>query len=157
MRRTVSCSCGLAPNVRDVALADHDEATQFTRAGGPVSRIEMSHEEFEDLVRDAMDSLPEWTVPILEELAVLVEDAPKPGTTRPGTTLLGLYRGIPVTAHGGRVPGSIPGTITLYRLPILAACARREDVSVRVLKVLGHEVRHAMGISETELCELGWF
>ncbi len=117
----------------------------------------MSHEEFEALVRDAMDALPEWTVPTLEEIAVLVEDAPEPGSTRPGTTLLGLYRGIPVTAYGGRVPGSMPSTITLYRLPILVACASRDDVPARVLKVLGHEVGHAMGIPEAELRELGWF
>ncbi len=122
-----------------------------------MSRITMSHEEFEGLVRDAMDALPEWTIPTLEEFAVLVEDAPAPGSTRPGTTLLGLYRGIPATAHGGRVPGSMPSTITLYRLPILAACASREDVAPRVLKVLGHEVGHAMGIPEAELRELGWY
>lgn len=117
----------------------------------------MSHEEFEDLVRDALDALPEWTVPTLAEIAVLVEDVPKPGATRPGSTLLGLYRGIPVTAHGGRVPGSMPSTITLYRLPILSACASREDVPNKVFKVLGHEVGHAMGLPEAELRELGWF
>jgi len=50
-----------------------------------------------------------------------------------------------------------PGTITPYRLPILAVCASREVVPARVLKVLGHEVGHAMGISEAELRELGWF
>jgi predicted Zn-dependent protease with MMP-like domain len=122
-----------------------------------MSRVTMSHEEFEGLVRDAMDTLPEWTVPLLEELAVLVEDSPPPGSTRPGTTLLGLYRGIPVTAHGGRVPGSMPAIITLYRLPILAACASREAVPARVLKVLGHEVGHALGISEAQLRKLGWF
>ncbi|NYI41804.1 metallopeptidase family protein [Demequina lutea] len=122
-----------------------------------MSPVPMSHEEFEDLVRDAMDSLPDWTAPILQELAVLVEDAPAPGTTQPGTTLLGLYRGIPATAHGGRVAGSMPDTISLYRLPILSVCTRREDVPARVLKVLGHEVGHAMGISEAELRELGWF
>ena len=122
-----------------------------------MSHITMSHEEFEGLVRDAMDALPDWTMPILGEMAVLVEDLPVPGSTVPGTTLLGLYRGIPVTDYPGRAPGSIPGTITLYRLPILGACARREDVGPRVLKVLGHEVGHAMGISEEELRELGWF
>ncbi len=122
-----------------------------------MNHVVMSHEEFEGLVGDAMDALPEWTVPTLEEIAVLVEDAPKPGSTRPGTTLLGVYRGIPVTAYGGRVPGSMPSTITLYRLPILAACASPENVPARVLKVLGHEVGHAMGIPEAELRELGWF
>lgn len=122
-----------------------------------MSPVAMRHEEFEDLVRDALDALPDWTAPIVDELAVLVEDTPMPGSTRPGTTLLGLYRGIPVTAHGGRVPGSMPDTITLYRLPILAACKSREDVSARVLKVLGHEVGHAMGVSEAQLRELGWF
>jgi len=122
-----------------------------------MSHITMSHEEFEGLVRDALDALPEWTAPILSEMAVLVEDAPAPGSTKPGTTLLGLYLGIPVTDYPGRAPGSIPGTITLYRLPILGACVRREDVSARVFKVLGHELGHAMGIPEAELRELGWF
>ena len=119
--------------------------------------VEMSHSEFEELVRDALDALPEWTAPIVSEIAVLVEDSPLPGSTKRGSTLLGLYRGIPVTAYGGRVPGSIPGTITLYRLPILWVCARREDVAPRVLKVLGHEVGHAMGLPEAQLRELGWF
>jgi len=122
-----------------------------------MTRVTMSHEEFETLVRDAMDALPDWTAPILGEMAVLVEDVPPPGSTKPGTTLLGLYRGIPVTDYPGRAPGSIPGTITLYRVPLLNACTRREDVGPRVFKVLGHELGHAMGISEEDLRELGWF
>lgn len=122
-----------------------------------MNHVTMSHEEFEGLVRDAMDALPEWTAPRLGEMAVLVEDVPPPGSTKPGTTLLGLYRGIPVTDYPGRAPGSIPGTITLYRLPILGACASREDVGPRVFKVLGHELGHAMGIPEQELRALGWF
>jgi hypothetical protein len=42
--------------------------------GRPMSPAVKSLEEFEDLVRDAMDPLPEWAAPIHEELAVLVED-----------------------------------------------------------------------------------
>jgi predicted Zn-dependent protease with MMP-like domain len=117
----------------------------------------MSVEQFEELVRDALDALPDWTTPYLDEIAVLVRDEPDAGTTRQGTTLLGLFRGIPLTAHGGRVPGSMPSTITLYRLPILATCASAEAVPARVLKVLGHEVGHAMGLGERRLRELGWY
>jgi predicted Zn-dependent protease with MMP-like domain len=121
---------------------------------GPVT---MAAETFEDLVRDALDALPEWTAPVLDEIAVLVRDEPEPGSTAPGTTLLGVFRGYPLTARGGRVPGSVPSTITLYRLPILAACRTPDEVPARVLKVLGHEVGHAMGIGERRLRELGWF
>ncbi len=122
-----------------------------------MSPVQMAAQEFEGLVADALDALPEWTVPFLEEIAVLVRDAPEPGTTRPGTTLLGQYRGIPLTVRGGRVPGSMPDTITLFRLPILASCRDADEVPSRILRVLGHEVGHAMGISEQHLRELGWY
>jgi predicted Zn-dependent protease with MMP-like domain len=55
------------------------------------------------------------------------------------------------------VPGSLPAVITLYRVPILAVCRSRDEVAPRVLKVLGHEVGHALGIGEDELRALGWF
>lgn len=122
-----------------------------------MSPVQISSDAFEELVRDALDALPDWTSSFVAEIAVLVRDEPAPGTTRPGTTLLGLFHGIPLTAHGGRVPGTVPSTITLYRLPILAACERVEDVPQRVLKVLGHEVGHAMGIGEERLRALGWY
>ena len=112
--------------------------------------------DFEAMVVDAMDSLPEWVMPILAEIAVLVEDAQPPEDERPGVLLLGLYRGVPRTTHYGRAPGTLPDTITLYRVPILAVCEHPEDVAPRVRKVLVHEVGHAMGIGEDELRELGW-
>ena len=122
-----------------------------------MSPVQMSIEAFDELVRDAIDALPDWTAPFVAELAVLVHDQPEPGTTRPGTTLLGLFHGFPLTAHGGRVPGSVPSAITLYRLPILASCASVEEAPARVHTVLGHEVGHAVGIDEKRLRELGWY
>ena len=62
---------------------------------------------------------------------------------------------VPRTRHNGRAPGTLPDTITLYRIPILAVCARAEDVPDRVLKVLGHEVGHALGMTESQLRGLG--
>lgn len=108
---------------------------------------------FEELVLDALDTLPPWLDPVIEEIAVLVQEEPAPEDAAPGgELLLGQYRGRP----GPRVPGSLPDVILLYRRPILAACTRPEEVPDRVLRVLGHEVGHAMGLPEARLRALGW-
>jgi predicted Zn-dependent protease with MMP-like domain len=111
---------------------------------------------FEAMVVDALDSLPDWVLPVVSEIAVLVEDEQGESERRPGVLLLGLYRGIPRTTHYGRAPGTLPDTITLYRIPIVEVCARLEDVPGRVRTVLVHEVGHAMGMSEGKLRGLGW-
>lgn len=113
-------------------------------------------EAFEAMVVDALDTLPAWVIPIVAEIAVLVEDEQDAGDAQDGILCLGRYRGVPRTSHNGRAPGTLPDTITLYRIPILAVCARAEDVPDRVLKVLGHEVGHALGMTESQLRGLGW-
>jgi predicted Zn-dependent protease with MMP-like domain len=113
-------------------------------------------EDFEAMVVDALDTLPESVVPMMREIAVLVEDEQPPAEREGGQLLLGVFRGIPWTS-GGRIPGTLPSTITLYRIPILAVCRRPEDVPGRVLKVLGHEVGHAVGLGESALRDLGWY
>ena len=113
--------------------------------------------DFEAMVVDALDSLPDWVIPIVAEIAVIVEEDQHPEDKRDGVLCLGLYRGVPRTSHYGRSPGTLPDTITLYRTPILAVCQRPEDVPLRVRKVLVHEVGHALGIGENKLRELGWY
>ncbi|CAN5365946.1 metallopeptidase family protein [soil metagenome] len=118
---------------------------------------EIEPDAFDDLVRDAIDQLPDEAAALVADLAIVVREAPEPGEVAPGTLLLGLFRGVPHTATGSRVPGSLPDVITLFRIPILTVCASREDVAPRVLKVLGHEVGHALGLSEGQLRAYGWF
>ena len=113
-------------------------------------------EHFESLVADALDALPEWIAPIVAEIAVLVEEEQDPAEATPGVLRLGVFRGIPRTRVGGRVPGTLPDTITLYRIPILTVCHNLAEVPDRVLKVVGHEVGHAMGLPESRLRALGW-
>jgi predicted Zn-dependent protease with MMP-like domain len=112
---------------------------------------------FDDLVRDALDQLPDEAAALVAHIAVVVREEPEPGEAAPGTLLLGLFRGIAHTAVGGRVPGSLPDVITLYRKPILTVCRTPEEVAPRVLKVLGHEVGHALGLSEGQLRAYGWY
>ncbi|MFC4783662.1 metallopeptidase family protein [Nocardioides sp. MAHUQ-72] len=117
----------------------------------------VGREEFDELVRDALDQLPDEALRLVAEIAVVVREQPEPGEAEPGVLLLGMFRGIEHTRVGGRVPGSLPDVITLYRRPILAVCRSRDEVAPRVLKVLGHEVGHAFGLSEAQLRAYGWF
>ena len=110
---------------------------------------------FEAMVVDALDTLPESVLPVVDELAVLVEEEPAPGATPVDGQLLGLFRGVPRTRRGERVPGTLPDTITLFRLPILRVCPSPEAVPGRVRLVLQHEVGHALGMTEERLRSLG--
>jgi len=113
-------------------------------------------EEFDELVRSAIDQLPAEAIELVSQVAVVVREEPDADEVEPGTTLLGLFRGIPQTTAGGRVPGTLPDLITLFRLPILSTCTSREGVPGRVLTVLGHEVGHAFGLDEAQLRAYGW-
>jgi predicted Zn-dependent protease with MMP-like domain len=112
---------------------------------------------FDEMVRNALDQLPDEAAALVAHIAVVVREQPEPGDAPPGRLLLGMFRGIAHTRVGGRVPGSLPDVITLYRRPILTVCRNADEVAPRVLKVLGHEVGHALGLSEGQLRAYGWY
>ena len=69
--------------------------------------------------------------------------------------MLGLYHGIPLTERGSEygVGGTMPDTITLYRLPILEEASEmdrafRDAVRIVVRETLWHEVGHYFGLPE---------
>ena len=117
---------------------------------------EIPPDAFDELVRDALDQLPDEAAALVANIAVVVREQPEPDEVTPGQLLLGTFRGIARTQVGGRVPGSLPDVITLYRRPILQVCRNADEVAPRVLKVLGHEVGHALGLSEGQLRAYGW-
>ncbi|TDE08033.1 metallopeptidase family protein [Jiangella asiatica] len=113
-------------------------------------------DEFEAMVEQALTELPDWIQDAVAGIAIMVDD--QPPRDRPGTgLLLGQFHGVARTRIGGRVPGSLPDRIELYRVPILRVSATREDVAARVRKVLGHEIGHAFGLGDSRLRELGWY
>ena len=114
-------------------------------------------EAFDELVRQALDQLPDEAAALVAHIAVVVREEPEPDEVTPGQLLLGQFRGIARTVAGDRVPGSLPDVITLFRVPILTVCRSVEEVAPRVLKVLGHEVGHALGLSEAQLRGYGWY
>jgi len=105
---------------------------------------------FEELVAEAVDSLPQWVLERLENVEVLVEERPPPGEPN----LLGQYHGIPLT-NRSNYSGVLPDTITLYRRTIERS-ARDEDELRRVIAhTVEHEVAHFFGISDERLRDMG--
>lgn len=104
---------------------------------------------FEELVAEALDSLPRWVLDRLENVEVIVEDRPPPG--EPG--LLGRYHGIPLTERRSYA-GVLPDTITLYRRTIEREARDEEDLRRAVAHTVAHEVAHFFGIGDDRLREI---
>jgi predicted Zn-dependent protease with MMP-like domain len=104
---------------------------------------------FEELVADALDSLPQWVLDRLENVEVIVEDRPPPGEPN----LLGRYYGIPLTERRDYA-GVLPDTITLYRRTIEREARDEDDVRRVVAHTVEHEVAHFFGISDQRLRDL---
>ena len=114
--------------------------------------LDVDEVEFEGLVSDALDAIPEELARLLDNVVVLVEDDPP--AEDPG--LLGLYEGTPLTARGDWYSGVLPDRITLFRRPLLELCGSREELVDEVLVTVVHEVAHHFGIDDDRLHELGW-
>jgi len=145
----------------------------------------MTLEEFEQLVAEEFPKAIEDTFKgKIKNVAFLVEDEPSLALRReerlaPNMTLLGHYRGIPHTSRGDYygVGGTLPDTITLFRIPIeevaLGLLERQKavqerapgrsaesdtleqlsDASIRqvIRETIWHEVAHHFGMNEFEV------
>lgn len=112
----------------------------------------MSAERFEELVADALDSVPSELMRLLDNVVILVEDDSPPGHPE----LLGLYEGYALTARGFDYAGVLPDRILIFREPILRICHTEAQVVHEVRVTVVHEIAHHFGIEDERLHELGW-
>ena len=111
----------------------------------------LSRAEFEDLVEEAIASLPPALADYMSNVGVVVdEQAP------PFSSVLGLYQGIPLTRRTTGYAGALPDKITIFRHPIERVYgADPERLRDGVRHVVVHEIAHHFGISDERLHELG--
>ncbi len=112
----------------------------------------MDRAEFEDLVAEAMDAIPEPFASALDEVAVVVEDHAPPGMP----PLYGLYTGVPLTEGGHRRPACLPARIAIYIHPLTDHHTDRADLVEQVRITVLHELGHHLGFDEEQLDELGY-
>jgi predicted Zn-dependent protease with MMP-like domain len=118
--------------------------------------VHVSRRRFEELVGEALDDLPEDLLEHSENVVVLVEDTPSAALgDAGGDALFGLYEGVAQTDRGFDAP-FLPDRITLFRLPLAAACADEDELYEEIRVTLVHEFAHHFGIDDERLEELGW-
>ena len=114
--------------------------------------VEMTRERFEELVSEALDTVPLELSRLIDNVVVLVEDDAPPEDP----DLLGLYDGIPLTERDSSYTLRAPDRILVFRNPTLAICESEEDVVEEVGITVVHEIAHHFGMDDQALHELGW-
>ena len=105
---------------------------------------------FEEYAREALDSLPPELREQMSNVEIVVDDEPPPGSR-----LLGLYEGIPLTRRTSWYAGVLPDKITIYRGPLVRLYGDDcETLRREVRRVVLHEIAHHFGISDARLIEI---
>ena len=119
----------------------------------------LEQEEFEELVLDAIQELPQQLLARLSNVAIVVQKWPtrdqldEAGLEGRGD-LLGLYEGIPLTQREG-YNLALPDKITIFQGPLEAICRTRNEVAREVKVTVAHEIAHHFGIDDERLHEMG--
>ncbi len=113
--------------------------------------IDVSREAFEELVAEALDSLPPELAKLMDNVAIFIEDDPPRGEN-----LLGLYQGVPLTERGYSYAMALPDRITIFRRPILWISSSEAQVRDQVRITVVHEIAHHFGTDDETLHDLGY-
>lgn len=116
------------------------------------SMVEISDADFERMVGEVFDALPDDMVRGVENVAILIENQPVGERPR----LFGLYSGRPLKTRGVYGFGELPDRITLFQNNMQEHSTDLESLRTRVRITLVHEIGHYFGLDDAKLGELGW-
>ena len=117
--------------------------------------MRVSDDEFDEYVREAVESIEPQFRRHLEEVPVIVEDEPDRAVQRKISTnspdgVLGIFSGVPLNRRSS-LGSDGPNRIVLYRRNILAHCSTPAQLAEQIRKTLVHELGHYLGFSENQL------
>lgn len=123
-----------------------------------MARVAVSRERFEELVADALDSIPSALGDKMDNVVVVVEDvASTSQQDGHDDTLLGLYEGVDLTRRGPMSYDlALPDRISIFQRPLELMAQDEADLAQQVRVTVLHEVGHHFGLSDRQLRELGW-
>lgn len=121
--------------------------------------IQVSDEQFQRLIDEALASLPGEHTQNIKNVAILFADEPSEeqrsqAKLRSDQTLLGLYQGVPLSERQGRTNDLMPDTITLFKNPIIRMSDTIDGVREQIRHTLWHEIAHYYGLNHDRIYEL---
>jgi predicted Zn-dependent protease with MMP-like domain len=121
--------------------------------------VDITDEQFEKLIAQAMDELPTEYIERLDNVAVTYADDPDPEQRqklrlRGGDMLFGLYEGIPLTRRTNNYSFVLPDKITLFKNPMLRIVHDVEGLKRQVKHTLWHEIAHYYGLDHDRIHEI---
>lgn len=120
--------------------------------------IEVTDEQFQQLIDQALTELPGEHVQSIKNIAILYEDEPTPEqreklALRHDQSLLGLYEGLPLPQRQG-MDRIYPDKITLFRRPLQWQANTVEELKEEIKHTLWHEIAHYYGLDHDRISEL---
>ncbi len=120
----------------------------------------MTREEFEDCVNEALDSLPDEILDLMDNIEVHVVDRPTRRQAasvalNDGELLLGLYVGVPLNHRDTNYGNVLPDRVLIFRRNLEAAYDPAHLVD-GIRRTVLHEVGHHFGLTDDRLRQLGY-
>lgn len=120
--------------------------------------IEVSDEQFDQMISKAMDRLPKTHMEAIQNVAIVYADEPTEQQREElklqcHQTLYGLYEGVPLARRQGSTSYG-PDKITIFKNPMLASAGSIEELEEEVRHTLWHEVAHYFGLDHDQIHKL---
>ena len=124
----------------------------------PMARF-LTRAEFEQVVDEALESLPTRFAKLVENVAIAVEDEPSDEDFESiddddeddgDSELLGIFRGVPLTERTHDMP-LLPDEIAVFLGPINRVSRSREEAVREVRETIIHELGHYFGLDHDEM------
>ena len=120
--------------------------------------IEVSDEQFQELINQALESLPGEHVRNIANVAILYEEEPTPAQREElrlscDQTLLGLYEGVPLSQRQG-MTRVFPDKITLFKGPLTRYASSLGQLKEEIRHTLWHEIGHYYGLNHDRIHKL---
>lgn len=123
--------------------------------------MRLNLDDFSELVKRALDSIPPKFRHHLENVVVEVQETPSRQDCEameiddPGE-MLGIYHGTPLTDRSVEMDGYLPDRITLFQRNIEDICETRDEIVAEIRTTVLHEIGHYFGLDEEDLFEVGY-